>query len=243
MPLLSFQGVSKWFPHGGGRELLRTHMMRWLRSRGQDRFWALKNISFELEHGESMAVVGGNGAGKSTLLSMVAGLAQPNEGRVELNGRVAALLELGAGFHPDLTGAENLLLNAALLGLARRRAVALFDQIVEFSGIGEFIDEPLRSYSSGMIMRLGFSVAIKTEPDILLIDEVLAVGDVNFQTKCIDALAEFQRGGGSILFVSHSGIAVQRMCRRAIWLDHGELMLDGEASAVVDAYEGRAALK
>ena len=243
MALIEFHEVSKWFPHTTGRQLLRAHIARWLGVSRTEHFYALKNISFQLESGETLAVVGSNGAGKSTLLSLAAGLATPNAGRVVVNGRVAALLELGSGFHPDLTGAENLLLNAALLGLSRKRTMELSERIVEFSGIGEFINEPLRTYSSGMVMRLAFSIAIHTDPDILLLDEVLAVGDSSFQTKCHDALVDFQRAGKSMLFVSHSAGQVKQMCERALWIDHGELIMQGDAGSVLDAYSGAIALK
>ena len=183
MPLIEFQDVSKWFPHSKGRQLLRTHIARWFGRVHHQPFCALRNVSFRLEQSESLAIIGSNGAGKSTLLSLAAGLASPDQGTVRVNGRIAALLALGAGFHPDLTGAENVVLNAALVGLSKRRTNELFDRIVEFSGIGEFIDDPLRTYSSGMVMRLAFSIAIQCEPDILLIDEVLAVGDASFQEK------------------------------------------------------------
>jgi ABC-type polysaccharide/polyol phosphate transport system ATPase subunit len=196
----------------------------------------LKQVSFRLERGESVAVVGSNGAGKSTLLSLVVGLAEPSAGRVMVNGRVAALLELGSGFHPDLTGAENLRLNASLLGLSRKRTAEVQDRIVEFSGIEEFIDQPLRTYSSGMVMRLAFSVAIQIDPDILIIDEVLAVGDQNFQAKCFDKIAELKGAGKTLLFVSHSSVLVQQLCERALWLQHGEVMMDGAAAEVIQAY-------
>jgi ABC-type polysaccharide/polyol phosphate transport system ATPase subunit len=243
MPLIEFQNVSKWFPHSTGRQLLRTHITRWFGRVHHEPFYALRNVSFRLEEGESLALVGSNGAGKSTLLSVAAGLALPDEGAVRVNGRIAALLELGSGFHPDLTGAENLVLNAALLGLSRRRTNELFDRIVEFSGIGEFIDDPLRTYSSGMIVRLAFSVAIQCEPDILLIDEVLAVGDAKFQEKSKEALVSFRRAGKSLLFVSHSAGAVREMCDRALWMDHGSMMMDGRVEAVLEAYQGRAVVK
>ena len=200
----------------------------------------MKQVSFRLERGESMAVVGSNGAGKSTLLSLVAGLAEPSEGRVTVNGRVAALLELGSGFHPDLTGAENLRLNASLLGLSRKRTAEIEDRSVEFSGIEEFIDQPLRTYSSGMIMRLAFSVAIHVDPDILIIDEVLAVGDQNFQAKCFEKIAQLKSAGKTLLFVSHSSGLVRQLCQRALWLQQGEVMMDGAAAAVIDAYDGHA---
>lgn len=241
--LISFQSVSKWFSHHSGRELLRSHFMKWFSEGQTERLYALKNVSFEVRRGESLGVVGRNGAGKSTLLSLIAGLAVPNQGRVGVNGRVAALLELGSGFHPDLSGAENLMLNAALLGLSRGRTLQLFDKIVDFSGIGEFIGDPLRTYSSGMTMRLAFSIAIHTDPDILLIDEVLAVGDSLFQTKCVEALEQMRRSGTTLFFVSHSAASVQRMCDRAIWLDQGEIMMEGSASAVLQGYEGHPALE
>jgi lipopolysaccharide transport system ATP-binding protein len=242
MTLIEFQNVSKCFHHGG-RELLRTHLVRWFSGARQEPFYALKNVSFRLEEGESLAIVGANGAGKSTLLSLAAGLAAPDGGRVQVKGRVGALLELGSGFHPDLTGAENLVLNAALLGLNRRKTRDLFDRIVEFSGIGDFIGEPLRTYSSGMVMRLAFSIAIQSDPDLLLIDEILAVGDASFQEKCREAMAAFRRAGKSFLFVSHAAATVRETCQRALWIDHGSIMMDGGVRPVLEAYEGRAAVK
>src|SRR5580704_6587675 len=239
MPRIEFQNVSKWFPHSTGRQLLRTHITRWFGRVHHQPFYALRNVSFHVEDGESLAIVGSNGAGKSNLLCLAAGLTRPDEGSVRVNGRIAALLELGAGFHPDLTGAENLVLNAALLGLTRRKTKELFDQIVDFSGIGEFIDDPLRTYSSGMIMRLAFSVAIQCDPDILLIDELLAVGDASFQEKSREALVSFRRAGKSMLFVSHSAAAVSHMCDRAVWIDHGAVMMEGSVRDVLDAYQGR----
>ena len=241
--LIEFQNVSKWFPHSTGRQLLRTHIARWFGKVHHERFYALRNVSFQLEDGESLAIVGSNGAGKSTLLSLAAGLTLPDEGQVRVNGRIAALLELGSGFHPDLTGAENLVLNAALLGLSKRKTNALFDRIVEFSGIGDFIDDPLRTYSSGMVMRLGFSIAIQCEPDILLIDEVLAVGDASFQEKSREALVSFRRAGKSLLFVSHSPASVRDMCDRAVWIDHGAVVTSGRVNEVLDAYQGRAVMQ
>jgi ABC-type polysaccharide/polyol phosphate transport system ATPase subunit len=243
MALIEFQNVSKWFQHSAGRELLRTHIVRWFGGARQEPFYALRNVSFRLEEGESLAIVGSNGAGKSTLLSLAAGLAAPDQGRVHVKGRVGALLELGSGFHPDLTGAENLVLNAALLGLSRRRTGDLFDRIVEFSGIADFMNEPLRTYSSGMVMRLAFSIAIQSDPEILLIDEILAVGDASFQEKCKEAMTSFRQAGKSFLFVSHSATAVRETCQRAIWIDHGSVMMDGDVRPVLEAYEGRVALK
>jgi ABC-type polysaccharide/polyol phosphate transport system ATPase subunit len=241
MALIEFEHVSKTFTHSGGAKLLRAHIADRFRHRPathREIFYALKDISFLVEHGECMAIVGGNGAGKSTLLSLVTGLCKPNAGRVTVNGRVAALLELGSGFHPDLTGAENILLNASLLGLSRKRAEACFDEIVEFSGVGDFIEDPIRTYSSGMTMRLAFSVAVHVEPDILIIDEVLAVGDQAFQTKCFERIARFKEEGRTLLFVSHSPQLVRQFCDRTLWLDNGQAVLVGTPDEVLNAYAG-----
>ncbi len=241
MRVIEFTNVSKTFSRVTGQMLLRTHLSRWFGSPHKERFYALKRVSFQVEQGESLAVIGPNGAGKSTLLSLVAGLANPDEGSVWVGGRVAALLELGSGFHHDLTGAENVRLNAALLGLSRSRTADVFDQIVEFSGIEEFIDEPLRTYSTGMMMRLAFSVAVHVDPEILLIDEVLAVGDQAFQAKCFDKIHQLRAGGKTLLCVSHASGMVQQLCDRAIWLDCGQLMMSGSVSEVTEAYSGRRA--
>jgi ABC-type polysaccharide/polyol phosphate transport system ATPase subunit len=242
MVRIDFQNVSKSFPHAAGRLLLRSHLLKWIDRQPREQFWALKNVSFQVNDGESLGVVGRNGAGKSTLLSLVAGLSKPNIGSVAVNGRVSALLELGSGFHPDLTGAENLILNASLLGLSRRETYDAVESIVDFSGIGEFIQEPLKTYSSGMVVRLAFSVAIHTKPDILIIDEVLGVGDSSFQAKSSAALRAMRSEGKTVLFVSHSGLAITQMCDRALWLDHGEVMAHGDVRQVLDAYEGREAM-
>ncbi len=193
-----------------------------------------------MNKGEGLAVIGGNGAGKSTLLSVVTGLTQPDKGSVTVDGRVAALMELGSGFHPDLTGAENVYLNAALLGFTGKQTRALFDSIVEFSGVGEFIDEPVRTYSSGMNLRLAFAVAVNVDPEILIIDEVLAVGDQNFQAKCFDRIRGLRRAGKTFLCVSHSKPVLMELCDRAVWLDHGEMMMCGNIADAFAAYEGRA---
>ena len=239
MKAIQFQRVSKSFHRHTGRMLLRHRLVNLLRGQHRERFCALKNISFELEEGDGLAVIGSNGAGKSTLLGLVAGLATPDGGSVTVNGRIAALLELGAGFHPDLTGAENVRVNASLIGLSRRRTAELFDQIVDFAGIGDFIGEPLRTYSTGMIMRLAFSVAINMDPEILLIDEVLAVGDQAFQVKCFERIHRFRQAGKTLLCVSHATGMVQELCDRAIWLDHGELVMSGRIRDVIEAYEGQ----
>src|ERR1039457_4116756 len=213
MALIEFEHVSKTFQHAGGAKLLRAHLEERFRRRAKrEIFYALKDVSFQVEHGESMAIVGGNGAGKSTLLSLVTGLCRPTEGRIQVNGRVAALLELGSGFHNDLTGAENIFLNASLLGLSRKKAEAVFDEIVDFSGVGDFIEEPLRTYSSGMTMRLAFSVAVHVDPDILIIDEVIGVGDQAFAAKCLERMRLFQSQGKTILLATHSTELMSHLC-------------------------------
>lgn len=238
MSLISFHNVSKSFHLHGGQKLMRDHLVHFFRLRKKERFFALKHVTFDVNPGESMAVIGPNGAGKSTLLSLVAGLSQPDGGAVSVNGRVAALLELGAGFHPDLTGAENVRLNALLLGLSRKRTRELFEEIVDFSEIGDFISEPLRTYSSGMVMRLAFSVAINVDPEILLVDEVLAVGDTAFQEKCFERVRQFRRSGKTLLCVSHASGMVQKLCDRALWLDHGNVVMTGAIANVMEAYAG-----
>jgi ABC-type polysaccharide/polyol phosphate transport system ATPase subunit len=184
-----------------------------------------------------VAVIGHNGAGKSTLLNLTTNLCRPDRGHVEVHGRIAALLDLGAGFHPDLTGAENVRTNAALLGLSRREVRDKFDEMVAFSEIGDFINEPLRTYSSGMVMRLAFSVAVCVDPDILIIDEVLGVGDMAFFAKCQERIMQFRHAGKTILCVSHSTATLKDLCNRAIWLDHGRMIDDGPLARVVDAYK------
>ncbi len=240
MCIVEFDRVSKIFYRHGGRVLLRNRIQHMLSGRKHESFAAVNNVSFQIRRGESMAVVGPNGAGKSTLLSLVAGLARADRGSIAVNGRIAALLELGSGFHADLSGAENIYLNASLLGLSRKRTVQLFDEIVDFSGIGEeFINEPLRTYSTGMTMRLAFSVAINMDPDLLLVDEVLAVGDSGFQEKCFRKVREFRAAGKSLLCVSHASGMVQELCDHAIWLEHGEVVKSGVISEVMDAYKAR----
>ena len=241
MSTVEFRNVSKIFHRHTGKLLLRYRLKQLFTTEVGEPFYALKNVSFRMEHGESLAVIGPNGAGKSTLLGLAAGLALPDEGSLAVNGRVAALLELGSGFHTDLTGEENVRLNASLIGLGRKRTNEIFDEIVDFSGIGDFIREPLRTYSSGMIMRLGFSVAVTMDPEILLVDEVLAVGDAAFQTKCFDKVREFRRRGKMLLCVSHSPGMIQELCDQAIWLDHGEIVMTGGVAEVMKAYAGSTA--
>lgn len=242
MEVITFESVAKTFELHERSKLIRQHITAWLRPKKRQCFHALRNVSFRVRGGESVAIVGSNGAGKSTLLNLVTGVAQPDEGKVTVKGRVAALIELGAGFHPDLVGRENVYLNAALLGFSQKRTDELFHRIVEFADIGEFIDEPLRTYSTGMGLRLAFSVAIHMDPEIMIIDEVLGVGDASFQAKCFERILDFKNRGKTILCVSHSPAMLYQFCQRAIWLDHGEIVMDDEIRKVLAAYEGRATL-
>jgi ABC-type polysaccharide/polyol phosphate transport system ATPase subunit len=240
MRAIQFQQVSKIFQRHTGQKLMRHHFRDWFHRDPEHDFYALKDVSFDIAGGENVAIVGSNGAGKSTLLSLVCGLAIPEKGTIEVNGRIAALMELGSGFHPDLTGVENVYLNASLLGFTRVRTHKLFDSIVDFSGLAEFIHEPLRTYSTGMVLKLAFSVAMNLEPAILIIDEVLAVGDQAFQEKCFEKIIEFRHSGKTLLCVSHGTAVLAQLCDRALWLDHGELMMDGKAADVLQAYSGHA---
>jgi ABC-2 type transport system ATP-binding protein len=202
-------------------------------------FWALQDVALDVYPGEVFGLVGVNGAGKSTLLKVVARVLRPTKGRVIVRGKVAPLLELGAGFHPELTGEENIFLNGALLGFSRREMEEKYDQIVEFSELGQFITAPIRTYSSGMYARLGFSVATASAPDVLIVDEVLSVGDEAFQKKCEDRINAFRQNGTAILLVSHNMAMIEETCQRAAWLDHGTIKAIGEPTQVIRAYRER----
>jgi lipopolysaccharide transport system ATP-binding protein len=218
----------------------KEYAIRW--AKGQIRFqefWALQGVSIAVQPGEVFGVIGPNGAGKSTLLKVVARVLRPTRGRVRIAGRVAPLLELGAGFDMELTGRENIFLNGAILGFNRTDIERRFDRIVDFAGLAEFIDAPLRSYSTGMVARLGFSVATDVRPEILIVDEILAVGDAEFQARSFERIQSFQAEGATILLVSHSLGRVEEMCSRALWLNHGQVVALGPAKAVVDRYLGR----
>jgi ABC-2 type transport system ATP-binding protein/lipopolysaccharide transport system ATP-binding protein len=204
-----------------------------------DEFWALRDISLEVPKGESFGFVGHNGSGKSTMLRLMARIHQPTTGKVTTEGRVSALLELGAGFHPELSGRENVYLNGAILGLKRRDIDAVFDDVVEFAGLQSFIDSPVKVYSSGMYVRLGFAVAVNVDPQILMIDEVIAVGDEEFQRRCMDHLYKLRREGVTIVLVSHSLGTLQNLCDRLAWLDHGQLQQVGDPADVVRSYLGK----
>jgi ABC-type polysaccharide/polyol phosphate transport system ATPase subunit len=201
-----------------------------------DDFVALNDVSFEVREGEVFGVIGHNGSGKSTLLKCMAGILQPNSGSVRVHKRMSALLELGAGFHPELSGRDNVYLNAAILGMGRRDIAARFDDIVEFSGLQSFIDSPVKTYSSGMYVRLAFAVAINVDPRLLIIDEILAVGDVTFQQRCLEKFVEFRNEGRTIVLVTHAMNTVKDMCDRAVWLSHGVITGEGDPSELVDAY-------
>jgi lipopolysaccharide transport system ATP-binding protein len=201
-------------------------------------FWALKNVNFSLEQGEVLGIIGGNGAGKSTLLKILSRITTPTEGFVELHGRLGSLLEVGTGFHPELTGRENIFLSGSILGMKKWEIEGKFDEIVNFSEIEKFLDTPVKRYSSGMYMRLAFAVAAHLEPEILLVDEVLAVGDAAFQKKCLEKMGDVAKEGRTVLFVSHNLSAIRRLCTRAILLDHGTLIADGVAEDVVNIYIG-----
>jgi homopolymeric O-antigen transport system ATP-binding protein len=221
----------------GRTSTLKERVLLWLRgARAFETFWALERVSFRIGPGESVGLIGANGSGKSSLLKLLAGIYPPDRGHVHVSGRVAALLELGAGFQPDLTGRENVYLYGAILGLDAAAIDTRFAAMHEFSGLGPLIDTPVRHYSSGMVTRLGFSVAAHLEPDLLLIDEILAVGDFNFQQKCIDTMVRYRDSGRSLLFVSHDLDAVGKLCGRTIWLDAGAVQLDGPTAEVLEAY-------
>lgn len=208
-------------------------------TRGRHRFWALRDVSFSIRAGETVGILGPNGSGKSTILKLISRIIDPTTGVITISGRLSALLELGAGFHPDLTGRENIYLNGSILGFNRTAMNQKLDSIIEFADIGEFIDVPIRNYSSGMQMRLGFSVAVHVEPEIILVDEVLAVGDYSFQLKCLDKIRQMQREGVTILFVSHDFEAAERLCSRALWLDNGYLQAEGEVPDILDQMRRR----
>lgn len=202
----------------------------------QDILWALRGVSFEIERGEALGIIGRNGAGKSTLLKILSRITDPTTGRVEIRGRVSSLLEVGTGFHQELTGRENVYLNGTILGMRKREVDAKFDEIVDFSGVERFIDTPVKRYSSGMTVRLAFSVAAHLEPEILIVDEVLAVGDADFQKKCLEKMETVGKQGRTVLFVSHNMPAITRLCQRAVLLDEGKIVQNGQSDQVVSTY-------
>lgn len=243
---VKFDNVSKEYRLGLTRTSLPAIIGGWVKSQFSGKrsqstkggsFWALKDVSFELKEGQSLALIGENGAGKTTALKLLANITKPSRGTITTNGQLSALIELGAGFHPDLTGRENIFLNGTILGLSRAQITRRFDKIVSFSEIERFIDTPVKRYSSGMIVRLGFSVASCIEPEILLVDEVLAVGDAAFQQKCMGRIRSLLKNGTSIIFVSHNFYLVQAVCSRAIYLEKGQVKQRGQTKDIIDLYE------
>lgn len=241
-PAVQIEELSKLYRRTSGGHHLRTLKSALVQRslvKGVDRsetIVALDDISFSVAKGESVGLIGSNGSGKSTLLKMVAGILKPTSGSIEVNGRVAALIELGAGFHPEISGRENIYINGAVLGLRRKQIDQRFDDIVEFSGLENFIDEPVKNYSSGMYVRLGFAVAIHTDPDVLIVDEVLAVGDEAFAHRCLRRIEEFLAAGKTLLLVSHSLGLIEEVSDRVVWLEGGKLLASGHPRRVIDAY-------
>jgi len=246
------EGIGKQYRIGAkkqGYETLRDTLMYALKSPlrriarlsgkdgpSEEMFWALKDVSFEIKHGEVIGIIGRNGAGKSTLLKILSRITEPTTGRARIYGRVGSLLEVGTGFHPELTGRENIYLNGAVLGMTRAEISKRFDEIVDFSGIEKFLDTPVKRYSSGMFVRLAFSVAAHLEPEILLVDEVLAVGDVEFQKKCIGKMQDVAKGGRTVLFVSHNMAIVSRLCGETMWFDSGQISMKCATENAISAY-------
>jgi len=238
---LKFEHVSKKYRvrQRGEEDGKRHPLMRKLqslRSRTED-FWALRDVSFEVRSGEALGIIGHNGAGKSTILKLLSSITAPTTGEIMINGRLSALIEVGSGFHPELTGRENIYLNGAILGMTRRQISARLDSIVDFAGVRQFLETPVKRYSSGMYVRLGFSIAAHLDPDILLLDEVLAVGDAAFQEKCLQRIAEVKHAGTTIVFISHDLAAVERLCDRVILLQRGQIVTIGTAREVIAQYE------
>lgn len=243
-PIIEIQGICKRYQLGGQRGgylTLREELGRLVRSLGKRSakapdFWALRDVSFDIQQGEAVGIIGRNGAGKSTLLKILSRITPPSDGRIVMRGRVASLLEVGTGFHPELTGRENIFLNGAILGMSRAEVRTKFDEIVAFAEVEKFLDTPVKRYSSGMYVRLAFAVAAHLEPEILVVDEVLAVGDAQFQKKCLGKMGEVAKGGRTVLFVSHNMAAINRLCSRAFLLEHGQLVESGEAAIVTSRY-------
>ena len=238
---LRFDHVSKQYRirQGAEREVASRQIMsrfKNLRQRSQQ-FWALKDVSFEVKRGEALGIIGHNGAGKSTVLKLLSRITAPTSGEIMINGKLAALIEVGSGFHPELTGRENVYLSGSILGMRRREIAKKLDSIIDFAGVRQFIDTPVKRYSSGMYVRLGFSIAAHLHPDILLLDEVLAVGDAAFQSKCLKRIGEMKRGGTTIVFISHDLNAIELLCDRALLLNHGEIAAEGLPRHVISKYE------
>src|SRR6476659_3749325 len=246
MPDLIFDHVSKRYrirheveAHATRHPLIRKWMSLWTRP---EDFWAVRDVSFAVERGEAVGIIGHNGAGKSTILKLLSNITTPTSGEITINGRLAALIEVGSGFHPELSGRENIYLNGSILGMSRSEITKKLDSIIDFADVRQFIDTPVKRFSSGMYVRLGFSIAAHLQPDILLLDEVLAVGDAAFQAKCLDRITELKEAGTTIVFISHDLRAVERLCQRVLLLKRGQIVMSGSAKDVVAAYQSDATL-
>ena len=234
---ISVEHVSKHFKvYYDKANTLKEKMIFWNKRKENDTHEVLKDISVDIYKGETVALIGTNGSGKSTLLKLMTKIIYPNKGKIKVNGKLTSLLELGAGFHPDFSGRENIYFNASIFGMTRKQIDARIDKIIEFSELGEFIDNPVRTYSSGMYMRLAFSVAINVDADILLIDEILAVGDQHFQDKCLAKMEELKKEGKTIVIVTHALNKVEELCTRAIWIKNGKIEMDGKVDEVLPVY-------
>lgn len=233
--IIRFENVSKRFKKGQ-KLLLKEALLDIFKFQSPDYFWALKDVSFKVGKGETLGIIGKNGSGKSTIMKLMAQVIVPTKGKVNVKGRIAPLIELGAGFHPELSGRENIYINGAILGLTKEQINYRLNQIIEFSELEEFIDTPVKHYSSGMYVRLGFAIAVHTDPQILLIDEILAVGDVSFQEKCYKKLSSFKRDGVTIIFISHSLQLVKQFCDRVILLEDGHVKSTGSPDQVIKEY-------
>lgn len=239
MPAVAVENISKHFKilHLKPKSLKEAFIQKvWNQKLEKQEFWALKDVNFDIESGQTLGIIGTNGSGKSTLLKIIAGIFTPTQGQVHVNGQLAALLELGAGFHPDFSGRENILINGVMLGLSRKEINRKMEDIIAFSELEQFIDNPVKTYSSGMYMRLGFSIAVNINPDVLLIDEILAVGDYSFQKKCFEKMDEFKKNKKTIIFVSHDLGTVEKFCSQIAWLHYGKLMSYGPVKTVLNEY-------
>lgn len=243
MTAIKFENVYKSYPFysdiTAGFKHFLLNLPKTTKNLRNNSYSALEDISFEIKHGESVAFIGRNGAGKSTTLGLIAGVLKPNRGQVVVNGRVSPLLELGGGFHPELSGIDNIKLNGVLLGLSSQQVNSKLEEIVDFSELGEFIHQPIRTYSSGMLARLGFSVVSSLDPELLLIDEVLAVGDTGFQKKCFTRIEKFRNDGVTIIIVTHDISGVKQFCNRAIWIENHKICMDGPSKIVAEAYDNQ----
>ena len=239
-PAILFDRVSKsyhlYHPMTGGIKSFLFHLPEAVKTLKNSRYEVLREVTFRVGQGESLGIIGRNGAGKSTLLGLIAGIIKPTKGKITVQGRISPLLELGGGFHPELTGRENIVMNGVLLGLTKNEVFQKMDEIIEFSELGDFIDQPIRIYSSGMLARLGFSVVANLDPEILLIDEILAVGDMEFQKKCLKKMMDFKKSGVTMVFVSHSMENIKLLCDRVIWIDRNTIKIAGPPGEVISHY-------